>query len=525
MASSIDVRREFSADELIPLFELFSEGVVARDAEGRVVGANAAACAMLGRNLEELKELSYSPDQYGALDGEGRHLDPADYAVSKALRTGKPVTDERIGVRNPADGKLHWLSVNALPLFRQGEDRPYLALSSFSDRTKERELADLAEDFSSLYKNLNEGCALHELVFDGDGRAVNYRVLDVNPQYTVILGIARETAAGKLATELYGTPEPPYLEEFARPCEMGQGATFSTYFEPMDKHFHISVAPLSRSRFATVFFDLSDRVRAEERVAQVLEELEQKNKDLENIVYAASHDLRSPLVNIQGFSQKVKVTVDEFLARAEADGVAGAGELRVKADSSFKYIRSGAAKMDKVINGLLAFSRTGRVAIVPRRLDMDALAADIAQRVEFQLQEAGGRVELGSMPPCHADREQVDRILSNLVDNAIKYRSPARPLLIRISGETRGAEAVYTVEDNGRGIKPEHLDRVWELFNRLDPRQGPEGEGIGLAIVRRLARKLGGRCWCESRFGEGSAFHMGLPLGERAAREEGGGVL
>jgi len=128
----------------------------------------------------------------------------------------------------------------------------------------------------------------------------------------------------------------------------------------------------------------------------------------------------------------------------------------------------------------------------------------------IQVQSAGARVELVPLPACTGDPLLLNQTFSNLIDNALKYRDPARATRVQVSGCVEGDSSVYCVADNGLGIPPEHLDGIWELFRRLNP-SGPPGEGLGLTLVRRIVERHGGRVWVESVASEGSRFFVSIP--------------
>lgn len=264
--------------------------------------------------------------------------------------------------------------------------------------------------------------------------------------------------------------------------------------------------------------DITNRTRAELRRKQLQRELNRKNKELSQLVYVASHDLRSPLVNVQGFSNELALSIEELRGMAASGDLGGEQSIeRIKAlldreaPECLEFIRAGVMKMDLLLSGLLRLSRLGRTAIIWERLDIDDMVGGIVTSHQFQLREKNIVIELGDLSDCWGDRAQVNQVFSNLIENAMKYLDEERPGRISVGClESNNGKVGYVVEDNGIGIDPGHQAKVFELFHRLDP-NGTEGEGLGLTIVRTILDRLGGDIRVESEPGRGSRFIFSLP--------------
>lgn len=267
--------------------------------------------------------------------------------------------------------------------------------------------------------------------------------------------------------------------------------------------------------YLVLLIDRTQRHAAEEAQRKLTQELERKNDELGQVVYVASHDLRSPLVNVQGFSRELATSLEQVSAvLKDQDLPADAAErlrflLEEDVPEALDFILRSTSQMDRLLTGLLKISRLGRAALSPVILDMTTLVRDVADSMTHLLREAGGTIEVDELPPCYGDAGQLEQVFMNLMQNAIKYAHPERPPTIRVTGQQTGSSSRYCVEDNGVGIQPEHQSKVFELFHRLDPK-ATLGEGLGLTIVRTILDRHGGQISLESQPGEGSRFCLEL---------------
>ncbi len=240
-----------------------------------------------------------------------------------------------------------------------------------------------------------------------------------------------------------------------------------------------------------------------QQLKRVNRELEAKNAELERFTYTVSHDLKSPLITIRG-----------FLGFIEQDTQSG-NMNRLKGD--IQRISDATDKMQRLLNELLEISRVGRVRNEPKLIPFEELALEAVELVQGRIMKRGIEVHIDSnMPTVFGDNQRLLEVLQNLVDNAAKFMGDQPDPRIEIGARSaRGenaerGEPVFYVKDNGIGIAPEHHERVFGLFNQLDPKI--EGTGVGLTLVKRIVEFHGGRVWVESEAGKGATFCFTLPV-------------
>lgn len=268
------------------------------------------------------------------------------------------------------------------------------------------------------------------------------------------------------------------------------------------------------TQYVAIRTDITQRKEDEAKLHQFAMDLAEKNKELETIVYTVSHDLRSPLVNVQGFSKQLARACERIREAAVGRESIPVEQLKQPIDQTIpqalRFIGAGVQKMDMLLAGLLRYSRLGRMVLTIAPIDMNAMISGLLAAVKFQTQETGTTVHVGALPDCVGDLPQTSQVFANLIDNALKYRSPDRGLELRIDGRLEGDRAVYEVADNGIGIPLEHQPKVFEIFHRLDP-EATTGEGLGLTIAQRVLERQQSRIWVQSEPGKGSTFFVSLP--------------
>lgn len=282
---------------------------------------------------------------------------------------------------------------------------------------------------------------------------------------------------------------------------------------------HTAAIAGSRDEVNALNIDLERRVS--ERTAHLAE----LNEEVRRFAYIVTHDLRAPLVNIMGFTREIEESIKvvpplldaQTAASPDRDSTPAVANARsaIHQDipEAISFIRSSAQRMDALINAILKLSREGQRKLRYERVDLASLIRTTVVDAKHRLTECGGHVEFAlAASEVVSDRLSLEQVLANLVDNAIKYRSPERPLIVVLtSGFNSNGRIFLSVADNGRGIAEADKERVFELFRRAGVQDQP-GEGIGLAHVRTLVRNLGGDITLATEFGRGTTFAISLPL-------------
>ncbi len=266
--------------------------------------------------------------------------------------------------------------------------------------------------------------------------------------------------------------------------------------------FEARVAAISAEAAIIMVRDISQRKWVETDRENLIQELEDKNAELERFTYTVSHDLKSPLITIKG-----------FLGFLEQD--AGKGDLtRFKSD--VKRISDAAEKMQTLLNELLELSRVGRLMNVFEYVSIEELAYEAVELVQSRIHSANITVTIQpEMPVVYGDRKRLTEVIQNIVDNAAKFTGSQPTPKIEIGQEgLLDGKPIFFIRDNGMGIEPAHLDRIFGLFNKLDA--SSDGTGIGLTIVKRIIEVHNGRIWVQSEAGKGSTFYFTLQTGPRS---------
>jgi PAS domain S-box-containing protein len=485
--------------------------------------ANDRLCEMTGYSRGEL------------LDHDSRmlYLNQEDYAevgrviadVTSELRTG--VIESRWRRK---DGSVIDVLLSATLLDRRdlSHGLTFTAMDLTARKKAEQALRQSEQRLHSLFSNMAEGVALHELVLDDAGRPVNYRIVDINPQYERILDLKRAQVVGKLGTEVYGTELPPYLEEFSQVAISGMATRLETYFPPMARHFDISIAPWGQKGFATIFSDITERKRvqqereellAREQTARVQAEAANRAKD--ELLGIVSHELRTPLTPIL----------------AAADLLRRDCNLDSENRQWVETIRDCALLEARLVGDLLDMTSltTGKLTLRLERVDAHRIIHAVVELYRPAISERILNVQIeceAAEPFVRADPARLQQVLWNLVGNAVKFTPAGGNIIVRTRNDVRPLPAdprdakasnppsnrqIIRVEitDSGIGFDAEFQARMFRAFEQRDRSLTREfgGLGLGLSLARGLVDLQGGCLYGSSPGkGHGATFIVELPV-------------
>jgi PAS domain S-box-containing protein len=263
----------------------------------------------------------------------------------------------------------------------------------------------------------------------------------------------------------------------------------------------LSVSPLKSPQgeivgAAKVARDITQQKKDQRALAAGAEELKRSNADLEQFAYVASHDLQEPL--------RMVATYTELIAERYR------GKLDERADKYIGHAVDGAKRMQQLIKDLLAYSRVSSKGVVPVVVQADAVVENAIGSLKIAIEESGTEIVCDPLPAIRGDAAQLGQVFQNLIGNAIKFRAERRPH-IRIGAEKSDGTYVFRVEDNGIGIDKNFGERIFQMFQRLHERGRYDGNGIGLAVAKKIVERHGGRIWFESKPDNGTTFFFTIP--------------
>ncbi|MEM1125153.1 MAG: ATP-binding protein [Bacteroidota bacterium] len=419
-----------------------------------------------------------------------------------------------------ATGRLFWVDWELRPWYQT--DGNVGGLIIFAENRTEQKQAEeelqISRDLlSSILTSSLDGVMAFRAVRDDDDQVVDFECLMANPRSVQLTGRPAGRLVGqRLLAELPGNQESGLFEAYVEVVRTG------TPFETEMRYDHdgialwlrIAAVPLGDG-FSVTFRDITERKEAEQLLDRTNAALRQRNRELQDFAYVASHDLQEPLRKVRAFSN---LLVEDY---SEA--------LDETAQYYLNRVEDSAQRMSQLISDLLAFSRVLTKAQPFKAVDLGQVLNEILADLEMMVQEHGARVELGPLPTIEADHTQMRQLFQNLISNALKFhQADVQPAITvhatpRPPAEEGGVDQFeITVQDNGIGFDEKYLDRIFSPFQRLHGRNAYPGTGMGLAICRRIIERHHGHLTARSSPGEGTTFIVTLPAQQRTSDPSAG---
>ncbi len=478
------------------LFEESRDVIYVSSREGKILDINRSASEFFGYDRSELIGMDFSE----------LYADPLDRVkFQHEIEERGSVKDYEIRFRRKNGTELYCLLTSTIRLSPTGDILGYQGIiHEITERKKaERALRQSEERFSKIFHSSPDWIAISTL---SDGRFI-----DVNDAFLQITGYSREEVIGKTSAELS-----LWVDSDARDSmismlreqheirdhearfrmKSGEIRTMLRSAELIDLEGTPCIINITR--------DITERKRAEEEIKKLNSELEKRvselietNKELDAFSHSVSHDLRTPLVTIGGFAR--------MLLKKHADGLNETGKDMLNA------IQVNVRRMERLIDDLLSFSRSGRQKMNLEDIDMDELVRNVFEDLKAIAPGRTIHLTAGKLHPAYADASLIRQVLVNLFSNSFKFTRTREVAVIEVFSRPDGRHILYSVKDNGVGFDMQYEEKLFEVFQRGHDAESFEGTGIGLSIVHRIITRHGGRVWAKGSVGEGAVFYFTLP--------------
>jgi PAS domain S-box-containing protein len=494
-----------SEEKLRVLFEQLPIGVSLLDQNREMIYVNPALEKILAISRDDLLKGKYQNRRY--IRADGTSMPPEEYASVRAFQKQQPVHDVETGVITES-GKTIWTSVSAAPFPVAGKGVVITTVGITERKQAEEALKKSEEYFRALTENSSDII----IILDKKG-TITY----MSPSIERFCGYKPEELIGKNGFDFIKPVDlPRAIYDFGKAILTKETVISNTFrvrhkdgseriLDGLGKNLLDNPAIAG---FVMNTRDITERKRMEDERTRMLADLEAKNEEMEAFVYTVSHDLKSPLVSLGGFSS---VLQKEYESQLGEEG-----------KHYLERIQANIAYMGALITSLLEVSRLGQVVGPIKEIDVAALLREIRDALAIRLKEVGAEfVVQEPLPIVRADRDRIHQVFVNLIVNAVKFRGTERVLRIEVGCRQESGFYRFHVADNGIGIAPQYHEQIFVPFRKLHSEI--EGMGIGLSLVKKIVENHGGRVWVESpstslsagNEGAGATFYFTLPMERR----------
>ncbi|MBI5030859.1 MAG: PAS domain S-box protein [Chloroflexi bacterium] len=492
-------------------FENANVGVCLVATDGRLLKVNDAMCQIFGYNHQELEQMTISSIAYP----DDLKVSPEFIEKAIAGQTNQASFDKRYIHKQ---GHIIWGHVSSA-LVRNAQGEPMYFISHVQDVTTQKQASQALHDSERRLAVAQRMAHIGYWERDFDVRQVT-----LSDEACRIFGISQQGLTLNLDewhprwVALIHPQDQPRLIQLLADVSAGKRSYDVEYriVRPDGAvRFIYSQAEVKRDASGRphimlgMMQDITERKHAEEEIHKLNQELEQRvadrtaqleaaNKELEAFAYSVSHDLRAPLRHIDGFLELLRQRT--------------ATPLDTQSQHYMTNISDAARRMGILIDDLLAFSRMGRYEMSKMQVDLASLVQEVLQEIAPEIKDRNIKWHVADLPPVTGDRAMLHVVLVNLISNALKFTRSRQPAEIEIGClPSQDAEIIIYVRDNGVGFDPQYADKLFGVFQRLHRIDEFEGTGIGLANVRRIIHRHGGRTWAESQVDQGATFYFSLP--------------
>ncbi|WP_163397263.1 PAS domain S-box protein [Flavobacterium fluviatile] len=396
------------------------------------------------------------------------------------------------------NSKIYTVSVNAMIIYDENSEPEYIvgSIRDISDRIEAKENLKISEEkFRSIYENIQD--VYMKTTIDGI-------LIDVSPSFEKNFQIPRSEVMGTPVFDYYFNKKNKELLLSKLHTE-GHISDFDVQlYDPSGNPLYFSInAHLLYDKEGNpiniegTMRNINERRQMQDEMITKNRKLEFQNTELEQFAYIASHDLQEPLITVSHCSE----LLEEELA----------GKLDEDQRHYLTFIRSSTSRMQLLVKGLLDYSRIGKERIMST-VDCNTIVSDVILDMKSSIDECNATIEYQDLPTIEANTTEMRQLFQNLISNAIKFRKKGNSPKVKITAVMEEKKWVFSVADNGIGIKKEDLEKVFVIFKRLHNRNEYQGTGIGLSHCKKIIEHHNGRIWVESKYNEGSTFKWTLPF-------------